>query len=70
EYTFTLNHKHGTDETTQHAKIDDDIALQKEVVTRRERDERLARAAMPEGTISSVDVVAEYQNVFVPKVRS
>lgn len=70
EYTFTESVKHGTDETAQLAKIDDDIALQKEVVTRRERDERLARAAMPEGTISSVDVVDEYQNVFVPKVRS
>lgn len=70
EYTFTESIKHGTDATAQLAKIDDDIALQKEVITRRERDARLAHAAMPEGKISSVDVVNEYQNVFVPKVRS
>lgn len=70
EVTFTESIKHGTDATAQLAKIDDDIALQKEVVTRRERDARLAHAAMPEGKISSVDVVNEYQNVFVPKVRA
>ncbi|PJO43816.1 hypothetical protein [Lysinibacillus xylanilyticus] len=70
EYTFTESIKHGTDATAQLAKIDDDIALQKEVITRRERDARLAHAAMPEGTISSVDVVKEYVDVFVPKVRA
>ena len=70
EYTFTESIKHGTDATAQLAKIDDDITLQKEVVARRERDARLAHAAMPEGKISSVDVVNEYQNVFVPKVRA
>ncbi|MDD1504738.1 hypothetical protein PVA17_18505 [Lysinibacillus sp. CNPSo 3705] len=70
EYTFTESVKRGTDATAQLVKIDDDIALQKEVVTRRERDARLAHAALPEGTISSVDLVDEYQNVFVPKVRA
>ncbi|WGF39786.1 MULTISPECIES: hypothetical protein [Lysinibacillus] len=70
EHTFTESVKHGTDATEQLAKIDDDIALQKEVVARRERDARLAHAAMPEGKISSVDVVKEYVDVFVPKVRS
>lgn len=70
EHTFTDSVKHGTDATAQLDKIDGDIALQKEVVARRERDLALAHAAMPEGTISSVDVVNEYQKVFVPKVRS
>lgn len=70
EHTFTESVKHDTDATEQLAKIDDDIALQKEVVARRERDARLAHAAMPEGKISSVDVVDEYQNVFVPQVRA
>ncbi|MCY9548326.1 hypothetical protein [Lysinibacillus xylanilyticus] len=70
EFTFTESVKHGTDEIEQLAKIDDNIALQKEVVVRRERDARLAHAAMPEGTISSVDVVDEYRNVFVPQIRA
>lgn len=70
EVTFTESVKQGTDATEQLTKIDDDIALQKEVVTRRERDARLAHAAMPEGKISSVDVVNEYVDVFVPKVRA
>ncbi|WP_342530797.1 hypothetical protein MKY80_19500 [Lysinibacillus sp. FSL R5-0849] len=70
EHTFTESVKHGTDATDQLVKIDDDIALQKEVITRRERDARLAHAALPEGTISSVDLVDEYQNVFVPQVRA
>ena len=70
EVTFTESVKQGTDATAQLTKIDDAIALQKEVVTRRERDARLAHAAMPEGTIASVDVVNEYQNVFVPQVRA
>ncbi|MDM5233505.1 hypothetical protein [Lysinibacillus pakistanensis] len=70
EVTFTESVKQGTDATEQLTKIDDDIALQKEVVIRRERDARLAHAAMPEGKISSVDVVNEYVDVFVPKVRA
>lgn len=70
EHIFTESVKHGTDVTAQLAKIDDDITLQKEVVARRERDKCLAHAAMPEGSISSVDVVKEYVDVFVPKVRS
>ncbi|MCL1700615.1 hypothetical protein [Lysinibacillus sp. Bpr_S20] len=70
EHTFTESVKHGTDETAQLSKIDDDIALQKEVVKRRERDERLARAAMPEGTISSVDVVEKYEPEFADKVQA
>ncbi|MGA3675799.1 hypothetical protein [Lysinibacillus agricola] len=70
EYTFTESIKHGTDATAQLAKIDDDIVLQKDVVARRERDARLAHAAMSEGKISSVDVVNEYVDVFVPKVRA
>ncbi|MGE7687631.1 hypothetical protein ACQKMI_00310 [Lysinibacillus sp. NPDC097214] len=70
EHTFTESVKHGTDATTQLDKLDGDIALQKEVIARRERDLTLAYAAMPEGTISSVDVVNEYKNVFVPHVRA
>lgn len=70
ERMFTESIKHGTEATAQLDKIDRDIALQKEVVARRERDLSLAHAAMPEGTISSVDVVNEYKNVFVPHVRA
>ena len=70
ESMFTESVKHGKDATAQLAKIDEDIALQKEVIARRERDERLARSAMSDRLISSVDVVNEFQNIFVPKVRA
>ena len=42
EHTFTESVKHGTNATAQLDKIDGDIALQKEVVARRERDLALA----------------------------
>lgn len=70
ESIFTESVKHGTDSTAQLAKIDEDIDLQKEVIARRVRDARLAQAAMPDVLINSVDVVNEFQNVFVPKVRA
>ena len=70
EYTFTESVKHGTDATAQLDKIDGEIALQKEVVARRERDLTLAHAAMPEGTISSVDVVEKYGPEFADKVQA
>ena len=69
EYTFRESVKHGTDATAQLDKIDEDIALQKEVVTRRERDLTLAHQAMPESRISSVEVVEKYKTEFADGVR-
>lgn len=70
EYTFTQSVKEGKDATAQLAKIDDDIALQKEVVARRERDLRLAHQAMPNTKIDSVEVVEQYKPQFVGDVQS
>ncbi|QDP99178.1 hypothetical protein FOH38_00685 [Lysinibacillus fusiformis] len=70
EVMFTESVKHGTDATEQLAKLDEDITLQKEVIARRERDARLAQSAMPDRLITSVDVVNEYQNAFVPMIRA
>lgn len=70
EHTFTQSVKDGKDATAELAKIDDDIALQKEVVARRERDLRLAHQAMPDTKITSVDVVEQYKPQFVDKVQA
>ncbi|UED78278.1 hypothetical protein FH508_0012450 [Lysinibacillus sp. CD3-6] len=70
EQTFTESVKHGTDATAQLVKIDDDIALQKEVVTRRERDLTLAHQAMPETIISSVEVIEKYKPEYADGVRA
>ena len=70
EYTFTESVKSGTNATAQLAKIDDDIALQKEVVTRRERDLTLAHRSMPDTNISSVEVVQKYKSEFADGVQA
>ena len=70
ELTFTQSVKEGKDAKSELAKLDDMIALQKEVVARRERDLHLAHRAMPHTKISSVDVVAQYKPQFVDKVQS
>lgn len=70
EITFTRSVKEGTDVTAELLKIDQDIETQREVVTRRERDLRLAHQAMPDTKISAVDVVARYKPDFADGVRS
>lgn len=70
ELTFTQAIQKGKDATTKLQQIDDDIALQKEVVARRERDLQLAIAAAPTGEISSVDVERKYSLEFAPKVAA
>ncbi|MEK4081583.1 hypothetical protein [Solibacillus sp. FSL K6-1126] len=69
EVSFTRSVKEGTDISAELAKIDDDIALQKEVVARRERDLRLAQQAMPDTKISPVEVVARYKPDYADGVR-
>lgn len=69
EITFTSAIENGEDATAKLKKIDDDIALQKEVVARRERDSALAiTATQGDGKFSTVDVVEKYNKEFVPKV--
>lgn len=68
EHTFTQAVAAGEDKTEELQKIDDNIALQKEVVARRERDYRLAVAAIPQGKLTTVDVVEKYTKEFVPMV--
>lgn len=70
EYTFTQAVAKGEDKTAELAQIDDDIALQKEVVARRERDYNIASQALPVGEITSVDVVTKYRTEFIPKVQA
>src|SRR5690606_39074894 len=70
EITFTRSVKEGTDVTAELLTIDQDIETQREVVTRRERDLRLANQAMPDTKISAVDVVARYKPDFADGVRS
>ena len=69
EHTFTESVKQGTDATAQLDKISDDIALQKELITRRERDLKLVHQAMPETIISSVEVVEKYKPEYADGVR-
>ncbi|WP_312507171.1 hypothetical protein [Lysinibacillus sp.] len=69
DQTFMGAVSKGTDATAELDEIMRDIDLQKEVVARREREERLAREAMPAGEITSVDVVDRYVNEYVPQVR-
>lgn len=69
EHTFTQSVKEGKDATAELDKIADSIALQKEVVARRDRDLGLARHAMPAMEISPVEVVARYKPDFADSVR-
>lgn len=70
EHVFTQSVAEGADVTVQLAKIDEDITLQKEVVARRERDFMLTRKVRDQPKITSVDVVDEFVNAFVPSVRA
>lgn len=69
DHTFMQAVAKGEDAAVELDKITQDIELQKEVVARREREERLAQKAMPEGEITSVDVVNRYVDEYVPQVR-
>lgn len=69
ELTFTKSISGDKAATQQLSKIDDDIALQKEVVARRERDRTLAYRSMPPQKISPVDVTTKFRTEFAPSVR-
>lgn len=69
DQTFMQAVSKGTDATAELDGIMRDIELQKEVVARRTREERLAHEAVPAGEITSVDVVNRYVDEYVPQVR-
>lgn len=70
DQTFIQAVAKGTDATVELDKITQDIELQKEVVARRAREERLAREAMPDAKLSPVEVVARYKPDFANGVRT
>ncbi|RUL51105.1 hypothetical protein [Lysinibacillus antri] len=70
DYTFTTSVSKGEDKAKELDKINDDISLQREVVARREHDYKLANQALPDGDITSVDVVNEYNSTFRKEIQS
>lgn len=69
ELTFTKSVMGDKAATEKLPKIDGDIALQREVVARRDRDKILAQQAIPPQVISPVEVATKYRTEFAPGVQ-